>query len=218
MNNELFGANELSKIDNERLIEIKNYALREYNRYMDKILNASLSIRQPINCNSISKKQPKKIYKPNLIKNLNGLTLEQQIEYKANTGKFNLNNDTKKMLFICSGIFPNDEKFLNILLEHNYLIVFDNFINMYIFADKKYKEKPALANMQKYRLYLQFIKFYKDELAKIIKYFNKFYCVTNINLIINKLLQIYYFNPELYNSYIEINENKKTSQKVNKIG
>lgn len=213
MENKLFGAKELGTINCKRLIEIKNYALYEYNEYMNKIIDSSLNTIKITKPTSDYKNSPEIARIPTKPVNFVNRTLENRIEYRANTKNFPLNNDVEKIFFMCCGIFPNDEKFLNTLLEHDFLNIFNDFINIYISIDEKYKEKPTLANMQKYRIYLQFIKSYKEELTKIMQYFNKFHCISNIYLIINKLLQISYFNPELYNSYIEINESKKLAKK-----
>lgn len=218
MNNELFGANELSTIDNERLIEIKNYALYEYNKYMDKIINSALNTIKITKPTSDYKNSPKIARIPTKPISLADKTLENHMEYRTNTKNFPLNNGVEKIFFKCNGVFPNDEKFLNTLLEHDFLNILDEFIKTYSYIEKKYKDNETLAKMQKYMQYKKLAKNNGNELIKLREYFSKFHCINDISLIINKLLQIYYFNPELYNSYIEINENKKTSQKVNKIG
>ncbi len=207
MENKLFGASELSTINTERLVEIKNYALIEYNRYIYRTKPHNHTFHHMINYNS----------KSQIFLNLNSgitLTLENYMEYKANTKDFPLNNDIEKIFFMCNGVFPNDEKFLNILKQYDYLNMFDEFIRVYIDIDEKYRGNEKRANMHKSMQYINFIKSHKKELIEITEYFSRFHCITDIHLVINKLLQICYFNPELYNSYVETDEDKKTNQKV----
>lgn len=205
MNNELFGANELSTIDNERLIEIKNYALYEYNKYMDKIINSALNTIKITKPTSDYKNSPKIARIPTKPISLADKTLENHMEYRANTKNFPLNNGVEKIFFKCNGVFPNDEKFLNTLLEHDFLNMLDEFIKAYFYIDEMYKDNETWFKIQKNVLY--------KKILKIKDYFSKFHCITDINLIINKLIQISYFNPELYDSYIKKNENKKLAKK-----
>lgn len=216
MNNGLFGANELSTIDNERLGYIKQYASYEYKKYTYKFTNPPISVRKVIKTASSNKMCPNTIVIPNTKNNPCQQTLEKYFLYKANTKDFPLNNDVEKIFFMCCGIFPNDDKILNILADHNFLNILDKFIKIYSYIEKKYKDNETLSKMQKYMQYKKLIKVHGNELIKLREYFYKFHCITDISLIINKLLQIYYFNPELYDSYIESNEVEKTNQKVNK--
>lgn len=213
MNNELFGANELSTIDNERLRYIKQYASYEYNKYTYKYNNSPISIRKVTKTASSNKMCPNTTVIPNTENNPSHQTLEKYFLYKANTKDIPLNNDVEKIFFMCCGIFPNDDKFLNTLENHNFLNILDEFIKTYSYIEKKYKDNETLAKMQKYMQYKKLAKNNGNELIKLREYFSKFHCINDISLIINKLLQIYYFNPELYNSYIEINENKKLAKK-----
>ena len=215
MNNGLFFVEELNTINDNRLKEIKNYALYEHKNYVEKTKPYQCVIHQIVNCHSKSKKEPNKILKPMI-----GLArpLENYIIYKANSKSFPLNNDTEKIFFMCCGIFPNDEKFLNTLAEHDFLNIFDEFIETYFYIDEKYKNNETLSKMQKYMQYKRLMKVCNNQIVEIQNYFSKFHCITDINLIINKLLQIRYFNFELYNSYVTTNEDKKANQKVNKIG
>lgn len=217
MNNGLFGASELSTINDERLEYIKQYALSKYQIYINKTTNKPRLLKEVVNCTSMSRKNKEIIYKPCHMTYSTQLSLQQYIIYKASSKSFPLNNDVEKIFFMCCGIFPNDEKFLNTLAEHNFLNIFDEFIETYFYIDEKYKNNETLAKMQKYMQYKKLIKVHSNELIELREYFSKFHCINDINLIINKLLQIYYFNLELYNSYTESNEDKKTNQKVNKI-
>lgn len=217
MENKLFGAYELSTINNERLEYIKQYALYEYQVYMEKIINSPLSITTVIKTASEHRNKRNSYSIPNDYVNLATQTLENYMKYKASAKTIPLNSDVEKIFFMGCGIFPNDEKFLNTLTEHNFLNIFTEFIEIYFYIDEKYKTNEILSNMQKYMQYTKFIKNNKDKLTELKNYFSKFHRITDINLIINKLLQIHYFNPELYNSYVETNEDEKTNQKV-KIG
>ncbi len=213
MNNKLFGAYELGMINCDRLKKIKDYALFEYHQYTDRIINVPLSIKQPINNRSLSPKCRDTVYQKNITKILNWQTLEQYIIYRANSQKFKFNMDVEKIYFACSCIFPNDEKFLNILNQHNYLSIFDEFIETYFYIDEKYEANETLAKMQKCMQYKKLMKVHSNEIVQVQNYFSKFHCITDIHLIINKLLQIYYFNFELYNSYIKSNKTKRLTKK-----
>lgn len=205
MENKLFGAKELSTINCKRLIEIKNYALYEYNEYMNKIIDSSLNTIKITKPTSDYKNSPEIARIPTKPVNFVNRTLENRIKYRANTKNFPLNNGVEKIFFMCNGVFPNDEKFLNTLLEHDFLNMLDEFIKTYFYLDEKYKDNETWAKMQKYILY--------KKILKIKDYFSKFHCITDINLIINKLIQISYFNSELYNSYIEKDKSKKLTKK-----
>lgn len=182
---------------------------------MNKIITLPLNFTKVIKTASEHKKSPDIIRVPNEDVTIVKQTLENHIEYKASTKDFPLNNDVEKIFFMCNGIFPNDENFLNILAKHNFLSIFDEFIETYSYIGEKYKNNEKLAKMQKCMQYKKLMKVHSNEIVEIQNYFSKFHRITYINLIINKLLQIYYFNPELYNSYIN-NENKKLI-KINKI-
>lgn len=211
MNNKLFGANELSTINIERLETIKQYALYEYQKYMNTSTVFPQNFKEVIKKTSLHKKRN---YCINIANNkINIQTLEKYLTYKAGTKVFPLNSDVEKNFFICSGLFPNDEKFLNMLKQYNYLTIFDEFIKNYILLDEKYKDNEKRANMHKSLKYINFIKSYKNELIEIKEYLSYFHCITDINLVINKLLQICYLNPELYNSYVKTNEEKKLTKK-----
>ncbi len=210
MEKKIFGASELSTINCERLLEIKNYALYEHSTYMNKIINSPLSITK-IRKATLDYNDKQNIFHiPNKYATCAKITLEERMRYKANTKDFPLNNDAEKIFFICNGIFPNDEKFLDTLLEHDFLNMLAEFIESYFYINEKYKDNETLEKMQKYMLYKRLIK----DSIKIQNYFYKFHCINDINLIINKLIQICYFNQELYNSYIR---RKKANQKI-KIG
>lgn len=214
MENKLFGASELSTINTERLNKIKQYALYEYQTYMNPSINLPLSFTKVIKTASAHKNSRNKTVVPNIKTHLNILPLEKYLLNKSVSKKFQLNNDVEKCFFICSGIFLDDGKFLNILKKYDYLNVFDEFIRVYIDIDEKYQGNEKRANIHKSMQYINFIKSHKNELSEIQKYFSKFYCITDIHLVINKLLQICYFNPELYNSYVETDKDQKTNQKV----
>lgn len=205
MENKLFRTKELDTINYERLIEIKNYALYEYNKYMNKIINSALNTIKITKPTSDYKNSPEIARIPTKPISFADKTLENHIEYRANTKNFPLNNGIEKIFFKCNGVFPNDEKFLNILLEHDFLNMLDEFIKAYFYIDEMYKDNETWSKMQKYVLY--------KKILKIKDYFSKFHCINDINLIINKLIQISYFNPELYDSYIKKTENKKLAKK-----
>ncbi len=218
MENKLFGASELSTINIERLNKIKQYALYEYQTYMNPSINLPLSFTKVTKTASAHKIAGNKPAVPNIKPHVNILPLEKYLLDKSSSKRFQLNNDVEKCFFICSGVFLDDEKFLNILKQYDYLNVFDEFIRVYIDIDEKYQGNEKRANMHKSMQYAKFIKSNNDKLIKLMAYFYKFHKISKISIIINKLLQICYFNPELYNSYVETDEDIKTNQKTNKIG
>lgn len=172
---------------------------------MDKIINSALNTIKITKPTSDYKNSPKIARIPTKPISLADKTLENHMEYRTNTKNFPLNNGVEKIFFKCNGVFPNDEKFLNTLLEHDFLNMLDEFIKAYFYIDEMYKDNETWFKIQKNVLY--------KKILKIKDYFSKFHCITDINLIINKLIQISYFNPELYDSYIKKNENKKLAKK-----
>ena len=189
---------ELRQIDSERLEEIKKYAIYENSVYFSKNTRKKSTVYEPLNHNCKSKKEPKIIFKqiPNV-----STTLENYILYKSNSQKIELKNNIEIMYFICNGIFPDDNKFLNLLIEKDFLNIFDEFVTQYSYIDEKYQDNIKLEMLQKDLQFTKLIKKHNDELIECQKYFYKFHGICRMDIIINKLLHIYCFNQELYNSY-----------------
>lgn len=214
MNNnnfKIYGINELSTISKERIIEINKFATYEYQKYINTKTIKKSYYYESVNTNSRNKKTPDKKGNP-YIPYRPFLLLEKTIVYKANSKTYILNNNIEKTLFICNGIFPDDEKFLNNLTKLDLLDTLNDLIQTNIKLENLYPDNERLSNFQKNIFYSNFIKKHTAEIKKLMDYFINFEKITNINIIINKLFQINYFNNELYNSYLEKNENDKVKK------
>ena len=185
----------------------------QHSIYYLKNRRRKLVMCEPINHNSSSKKAPTTHFK-----NLTGFstTLEKYIIYIANSPSLDFKNGSEKMFFLCTGVFPDDNKFLNLLVEKNFFNIFDEFVMQYNYIDEKYKDNIKLEMMQKDLQFIKLIKKHNDELTECQKYFYKFHGICRMDIIINKLLYIYCFNQELYDSYKLDNINK--SKLTKKLG
>ena len=207
---QLYSLRELKQSNKERLEEIKKSAILENSIYYLKNRHRKMVMCEPINHNSSSKKAPTTYFK-----NLTGFstTLEKYIIYIANSQSLEFKNGSEKMFFLCNGIFPDDNKFLNLLTANNFFNIFDEFVTQYSYIDEKYQDNIKLEMMQKKLQFIKLTKQHNDELIECYKYFYKFHGICRMDIIINKLLHIYCFNQELYNTY-KLNDEKQ--QKLTK--
>lgn len=206
-NCKIYSINELKKINEQQIEFIKKYALITYEKFMQKNKKNKNFSYQVINTNSSSKKAPNRKFLPDSANYYSPYTLEDNLIYKTSTVSCPLVKDNEKMLFICICLFNNDEYFLNILSEHNYLKILNELIQNYNYFDEKYHYKTELCDFQKKIFFNKFIRQYNDELMELQKYFYDYHKITNLYFIINKLFQINYFNNELYEQYIQTNIN-----------
>ena len=75
-------------------------------------------------------------------------------------------------------------------------VLLDEFLNKYL----SYNSQDEKQNRIKKHTYLKlFIKKYNKEITELVRYFNKFHGISDFELILNRLFQLYYTNNELYN-------------------
>lgn len=194
----------LKQIDENRLNELRQYAIYEHENYLVKIRNKKLicytNLKHDLRFNSTNR-----VFEP-LNKTIYGI--QNYMYSKVNIKDYKISNETEKNYFLCNSIFPNDEQFLNLLVQKNFLNIFNEFLTTYTFIEEKYHDNPKLEFMQKFMQIEKLIKKHNDEIVDCYKYFHKFHGINNLEIILNKLLQIYSLNFKLYNSYID-NETSK---------
>ena len=198
MNNfEIYGTKTLEKISDERIKELNKISVYEYKTFMNKHENKSFI--------------PDTTYRDNNV-------LEQKIKYRANCRTYSFRDDAEKTIFVCSAVFMNNKRFLDSLYKCNTLNLLIEIVKFNNYLEERYKDKPNLINIQKNNFYRSVIIKNKEQLKNTIKYFYKFHKVTDLNIIVNKLSQIIYFDNEFYNTYINDieNEQNKTISKVKK--
>ena len=74
--------------------------------------------------------------------------------------------------------------------------MFNNFI------ENKFANDNEKMLLQKKIFYKSFFKKYNSKIKLMLQHFYEFHRISDLNLIINKLSQINYFDNDLYNSYI----------------
>lgn len=199
MNNfEIYGVKNLEKINTERLTEINKISFYENKIYEEKNLpNAPFFFDQTIRSYNI---------------------LEDRIKYKASSKTYSFQNDIEKTIFICNAIFLDNKRFLDSLYKCNTLNLLSEIVKFNNYLEERYEDKPSLIKLQKNNFYRSIIVKNKEQLKNTINYFYKFHKVSDLNVIVNKLSQIIYFDNEFYNTYINDieNEQSKTISKVKK--
>lgn len=209
----IYSINELKNIKHEKIMLIQNYAKIEYKKFMNIRTKTKAVTYQIVNTNSCAKNVLKK-RRIQTNKTSPYATLETTALYKTTTSSFPFQEENEKMLFICSTIFPNNEALLNSLFNNNMLEILNELIETYNYFDERYNKNPQLNRLQKNVYFQKFVKQYNYELQELCNYFFEFYRISNLNLIINKLFQIYYLDKELYDEYItnSINDNKSLTK------
>ena len=204
----IFSCNELKIIEQENYNAIMKYANSEYNKFIYRYKSISKCFNySPVNTRSISKKA-KNSKMEKLCTYYPYLTLENEIIYRSNSTSFPFKQENEKMLFICSALFNNNEDFLDNLVKCNSIEFLDELIKNYNYIDKKNEDEHKLSIL-KVMYYNSFNKRKKEMLEELEKYFFNNHKISHIELVINKLFQIYYFNNELYNTYINNFEETK---------
>lgn len=196
----------------ERINEIKEKARKENALYYEK--DALKFYNNSINTNFLF---PNKVFHQRSGRGKYFTTLPQnsplinKISYLAHiSSKHNLKNDIEKSIFETNGIFSDDEKFINIINKSHNAEYLENLINDITKFDQYNDEKKE--NIIK-NIYLRNnIMKNKMEINSLLSYFNEYYYINSYEIIVNRLLQIYYFNKELYDT----NMNKKEKLVIKK--
>ena len=211
----IISSNDLKKLDKDKINQIKKYAYIEHQKFMDKRIQ---DINYEYNVYYTAMTQPKKLPKKSLSKIIYNpyLYLEAKILYEANKTAFPFKELNEKNLFICSGIFPDDESFLERLKKSNYFDFFAEIVDTINYFDKKYENDEKQINFQKIMYFNKLKKQNENQINLISKYFFDNHKITDINIVLNKLIQLSFFNPELYNEYRE-SQAPKENKKVLKI-
>ncbi len=124
--------------------------------------------------------------------------------------KYNFKSDFEKDFFVNNFLFPSDEAFLKIVNKSNSLELLNSFVKDFIWIDKI--DNAQRKKLVKQTLINNFVKQNYLKLKEMREYFNLFYKINSAELILNRLLQIYYLNDELYINYIKENKKQKVKQ------
>ena len=209
----IFSCNELKNIEQDNYNAIMKYANSEYNKFIYRYKSISKCFNySPVNTRSVSKKA-KNSKMEKLCTYYPYLSLENEIIYRSNSTIFPFEKENEKMLFICSAIFNNNEKFLDNLVRCNSFTLLDELIQNYNYIDGKSEDEHKVSIL-KVIYYNSFNKKNETKLEELKNYFFNNHKISHIELVINKLFQIYYFDNELYNSYVNnFEETKKLIKK-----
>ena len=189
--------------NNKDLNIIKECALKELSIYYDKKYKyIGFDTFHPFKAYNKTVQQLKYTPKVELVEYLNNNI------YQRNKFKFKTNFE--KDFFACNFLFPDDNNFLKMLNDKNNLEFLTFFINKLSVIDNiQDTNKKAIVTSIYYKNYKAK---YNYEFASLQQYFNTFYRINSIELIINRLLQIYYLNNELYRQYTTEESKKKLKQ------
>lgn len=202
----IYGTNELEKINFTRISKIKQYAIYNYKKFMYKNIPDSKGYYQFVN--RLSVKSPRRAFVKFQAYDIYP-TLEINSKFIANGKSFNFENETEKNIFLCELIFFDNNKFLEKLDNCDMLITLNKFIIFNNFIENKFANNYEKMILQKKIFYKSFFEKYNTKIKIMLQHFYEFHRISDINLIINKLSQINYFDNDLYDSYIQQKNKEK---------
>lgn len=177
--------------------KIKELAKKEYIAYHKKHMDSYTSFKKSyaIVRNYNPNDKTRLSYTQREMLQLATFSLTSHIDNIVATNKYNLENDLEKYLFKINATFPDDIKFMERIQNSESFDLLDEFINKYL----SYNVQDEKQNRIKKHTYLKlFIKRNNKEITELIHYFNKFHGISDFELILNRLFQLYYTNNDLY--------------------
>lgn len=186
---EIYGIKNLEKINSDYLEEIKNFSKNEHNLIISKDMAVAPFLLD---------KTYREIH-----------MLKDKLKCKAYTKTYIFQTEIEKSIFVCNAIFIDSNKFLDCLYKCNSLQLLSKIVNFNNYLEERYEDEPSLIKIQKLNFYRNVITKNKKQLKNTINYFYKLYKVSDLNIIVNKLSQLIYFDNELYNTYMSNIENQE---------
>lgn len=178
--------------------KIKEFAKKEYIYYHKKHMDSYTSFKKSyaIVRNYNPNDKTRVSYSKRELLQLTTFSLTSHIDNIVATNKYNFENDLEKYLFKINATFPDDVKFMERIQNSQSFVLLDEFLNKYL----SYNSQDEKQNRIKKHTYLKlYIKKYNKEITELVQYFNKFHGISDFELILNRLFQLYYTNNELYN-------------------